>query len=116
MSGSMETQIATARRFGARPQLPQPDEKAGVATNVKHERPINGLRHPPTPGTSGWFLWAGGEPSSDPDYFVPLHIAHLESWCPQVVPYLGLPPGWRFLIDEGYEDVWYDASLLVQDH
>ena len=24
----------------------------------------------------------------------------------------GLPPGWRFLIAPGHEDVWYDGSLL----
>ncbi|WP_459213513.1 immunity protein Imm33 domain-containing protein [Paraburkholderia caribensis] len=29
------------------------------------------------------------------------------------MPYLGLPPGWRFLIAEGYEDVWEDAKLLT---
>ena len=26
--------------------------------------------------------------------------------------FLGLPPGWRFLIADGFEDVWYDAKLL----
>ncbi|WP_459166268.1 hypothetical protein [Sinorhizobium meliloti] len=23
-----------------------------------------------------------------------------------------MPPGWRFLIANGYEDVWYDETLL----
>jgi len=30
-----------------------------------------------------------------------------------MIEYLGLPVGYRFLIDnEWYEDVWYDESLL----
>lgn len=28
---------------------------------------------------------------------------------------LGLPPGWRFLLADGYEDVWEDASLPILD-
>ncbi len=27
---------------------------------------------------------------------------------PEVLPYLALPPGWRFLIADGYEDGWFD--------
>jgi hypothetical protein len=30
---------------------------------------------------------------------------------PEVVPFLALPPGWRFLLDENY-DVWFDVTLL----
>ena len=49
--------------------------------------------------------------SDDPDFFVPLHGKHLTEWALMVLPYLGLPPGWRFLITEGYEDVWEDPGL-----
>jgi len=48
----------------------------------------------------------------DPDFFVPLHVEHLDEWCPGAVKYLGLAPGWRFLFAEGYEDVWEDTELL----
>ncbi len=45
-------------------------------------------------------------------FFVPLHVEHLGEWCPEAVPYLALPPGWRFLLAPDYEDVWFDATLL----
>ena len=37
---------------------------------------------------------------------------HLNQWFAIVMPYLGLPEGWRFLITEDYEDVWEDLELL----
>ena len=74
--------------------------------------PLNGLRHPPEQGTSGWFIWEGNSLSQDADFFASMHIEHLIDECPAVLPYLGLAPGWRFQIAPGYEDVWYDQALL----
>ena len=40
------------------------------------------------------------------------HVSHLRARCPEVEKYLGLGPGWRFIFDETYEDVWFDELLL----
>jgi hypothetical protein len=86
--------------------------KCGVARNVEGSGvPLHGLRHPPEGDTTGWFFWVR-EFSSDSDFFIPLHVAHLGDWRPEVLPYLGLPPGWRILLAPGHEDVWFDANLL----
>lgn len=109
----LSAQRAVCARLGV-PHVPCAG-KVGIALNVSTgEQPVNGLRHPPTKDTSGWFLWAGQELGDDPDFFVPLHVEHLMQWCPVALPYLGMPPGWRFLIAPGYEDVWEDTSLLDQ--
>jgi len=50
--------------------------------------------------------------SDDPDFFVSLHVEHLGEWCPAIVDYLALPPGFRVLLAPGVEDVWFDESLL----
>jgi hypothetical protein len=85
----------------------------GVSRNIKDGIwPINGLRHPQEGDTTGWYIWAGEDFSTDDDFFVPLHVKHLEEWCPAVIKYLGLAPGWRFLLANDYEDVWQDLSLL----
>lgn len=105
------------RRFGAMPELPVAETKLGISENVKSgSLTINGLRHPPTESTCGWYIWAGEEISEDPEFFLPLHVSHIEDWCPEVLQYLALPPGWRFQIAPGYEDVWYDESLLTVDN
>lgn len=49
---------------------------------------------------------------SDNEFFAPLHVEDLPEWCPVVLPYRGLPPGWRFQLASGHEDVWEDAGLL----
>nr|WP_220032582.1 hypothetical protein [Komagataeibacter xylinus] len=41
------------------------------------------------------------------DFFVPLHTRHIPHWCKIVIPYLGLAPGWRFIVTPDYEDVWH---------
>jgi hypothetical protein len=90
------------------------DLKVGVSEEVMQGvLPINGLRHPPQGDTTGWYIWAGGEiPQDDDDFFKPLHAIHLIERCPDIIKYLGLPPGWRFLVAPDYEDVWQDSSLL----
>ena len=105
-------QAAVCARQGVSPEPPSPFLKAGVGLSTLGRQPINGLRHPPESGTSGWFLWAGEELSSAPDFFQPVHVLHLSERWPEVLPYLALPPGWRFLVAPGQEEVWFDASLL----
>jgi hypothetical protein len=115
--GSMEPsreQLAVCERFRVTPATPAKGSRLGAAWNVRDgsDWPLNGLRHPPEQGTNGWYLWRGVTLSQADDFFQPLHTEHLADWSPEVLPYLALPPGWRFLLAPGCEDVWYDASLL----
>lgn len=73
--------------------------------------PIHGLRHPPEGRTSGWYIWSG-ELSDAEDFFKPLHHEHFAQRWPELTHLLDLPPGSRFLVAPGQEDVWDDASLL----
>lgn len=91
------------------------NKKIGIAKNVfAGVLPINGLRHPETEDTAGWYIWAGGDIPNDSNFFEPIHILHLKERLPLVLKYLGLPPGYRFQIDDtGYEDIWFDEALLT---
>lgn len=99
-------------RFGATPNPPSSDLKLGIALGTLGQVPINGLRMPSDAGTCGWFIWSGEEFSEAEDFFEPLHVSHLEERLPEVLPYLALPEGWRFLLAESHEDVWFDSGLL----
>jgi len=74
--------------------------------------PFHALRHPPD-NYSGWFLWTGEWNDSD-DFFKPIHAMHLLEYRPMILKYLGLPAGYRIIIDDnGHEDIWLDESLLL---
>ena len=112
-AGSVNPQLAVCQRFHTKYFGCDQMLKVGISRNVREGlRPLNGLRLKPEGETSGWYIWAGEQFSEAPDFFVPLHVSHLITWAPQAMPYLGLPPGWRFLVTDGYEDVWEDPYLL----
>lgn len=107
--------LAICAKYGAECLPVDPFLKIGIAEDVKSGLlPINGLRHLPVGDTTGWYLWAGQEPKRDADYFRPLHLDHLDEWCPGLQKFMGLPPGWRFQVAPDHEDVWFDPTLLVE--
>jgi len=105
-------QLRVCAESGVAPVAVRDDEKLGIASNVRTGLlPINGVRNRPQGGTCGWYIWAGEEQSTDPDFFQPLHVAHLEDWCKLALPFLLLPPGWRFLVTGEHVDVWFDPQV-----
>ena len=107
-----EAQKRVCDRFAADYAPSDAALKVGIALATLGQEPINGLRHSPEGDTTGWYIWGGQEPSSANDFYQPLHVAHLTELLPAIVPYLGLPSGWRFQVAKDHEDVWFDASLL----
>src|SRR5450432_2309768 len=93
--------------------VPAPLEiKSGFALATKGLQPVNGLRHYPENGTTGWYIWCGEAFSKNPDFFAPVHTSHIYESYPELKKLLGLPPGYRFLLDGDYLDVWFDPTLL----
>ena len=107
-------QSAVCERFGVECHPSEPHSKLGVALATLGQQPLNGLRHKPEGDTTGWYVWGGQELSSADDFFQPVHVEHLDKILPAIIPYLGLPAGWRFQIALGHEDVWFDAMLLSE--
>jgi hypothetical protein len=88
-----------------------PEWVSGFASQAKGRTPLNGLRHPAAPGTTGWYLWCGEDSSEAKDFYQPLHTKHLYEYFPLAAKLLGLPPGYRFLLAGEYLDVWFDPKL-----
>ena len=106
-----EAQKSICEKQGVEPVFPDGNEKLGIAISTIGKKPINGLRHPAENGTCGWYLWCGEELSEDPDFFKPLHVNHINEYLPLIEKYLALPVGYRFLVTETYEDIWFDETL-----
>jgi hypothetical protein len=111
--GVIDRQLAVCRKYGAEFSPPPSDAIFGYAFATREkDGPTNGLRHPPEKGTSGWYIWEGQTFSDADDFFQPMHIEHVPDECPEALDFLALPPGWRFLVDGDYVDVWFDKTLL----
>ena len=47
------------------------------------------------------------------DFFTPIQVRDLGDYVPNLLPFLSLPPGFRFLTDtRGHHKAWFDGSLL----
>lgn len=112
MKNIQELQKTTCEKYNLN-YIPSPENlKIGISKNtVTGAYPLHGLRHNIDGGTTGWYIWSG-EWSDDPHFFEPLHVFHLERRCPELLKYLGFPPGTRFLIMKDHQDIWTDPSLL----
>jgi hypothetical protein len=106
------TQRQLCDKYGVEFCPVDPYSKLGFAMRTQGKIPINGVRLRPAVGTNGWFIWCGTETSEDADFYAPLHAAHLLERCSEAMPFLGLPPGYRFLTSGDYVDVWFDAAVL----
>jgi hypothetical protein len=114
MNSVSDAQMKVCLRFKASYLASNDHLKVAISRNFdKHKFPINGLRHSPEGDTTGWYIWSGEELLDDPRFFVPIHTSHLRDRCPGVLNYLGLGPGWRFLLAPAHEDVWFDPKILV---
>lgn len=98
-------QEQTCNKYGL-PMHP-PEEMVAIALDTLHKTPIYGTRVKlPEGGTISWFIHCG-EYSAASDFYQALHTSHLKEELPEVVKYLFLPEGAKFIIDRGgYEDVW----------
>ncbi|QEG30010.1 hypothetical protein GobsT_48100 [Gemmata obscuriglobus] len=111
MEPLQELQQRICRTYGAGFEPPAPGSKVGLAIPTLDRIPIHGVRLAPTDTTCGWYIYAGGEWSDAADFYQPLCVEHMADYCRLAVPFLGLPPGWRFMIDgQGFIDVWQDAE------
>lgn len=108
-------QMAVCKMHNAIYDPPHPNSMTGISFDYDFSiMPINGLRHPPYKNTNGWFIWASTDFPNRDESFDSIHYAHLPDSYPLIAKFLCLPPGWRFLTDGAYEDVWFDPALLAQ--
>ena len=107
-------QKAICEKYGSAFVPPDPELKIGIALETLKLSPVYGTRLKKENGTTGWYIYAGENSyTEDPDFYKPVCSVLIADYCPIVEKYLGLEPGFRFIIDQnGYEDAWKDKTLL----
>jgi hypothetical protein len=62
---------------------------------------------------SGWIVYAS-DSEEDTAEFVGIHTDHLAQTHPAVARHLALPVGWRFAVEPGSEQAWFDAEVKAE--
>lgn len=107
-----ELQQEICRKYKSKFEPLGTDEIVAVALQTLGQKPITAERIFLQEGENvSWFIYCG-EHSQEADFYQPVHWHHLKEILPEILPYLGLSQGFRFIIDnEGYEDVWFENNL-----
>ncbi|MNM71117.1 hypothetical protein D3C81_827710 [compost metagenome] len=107
-AGPIPEQAKVCKRYDVSPRAPE--DRVAIALGTLKDNPIYGVRVKlPEDGTVSWFFYCG-EYSDAEDFYQVIHTRHLQEELPEVMNYLYLPEGSKFIIDrEGYEDVWFEA-------
>ena len=86
------------------------DDLIAVAMNTLEQEPLVGLRHRVNSAAEpSWYIYAG-ELQSDAQFEI-VTVKQLQDILPEVLPYLALDVGYRFMIDQDdYEDVWKEGD------
>lgn len=107
MKAYIEEQKLLCEEFDSAYVVVNADDLVAVAIESLKQDPIVGIRKLPEAGeTVAWYIY-GGELDLEQDSFETISVAELEKLNPDLIPYLALETGFRFMIDQDeYEDVW----------
>jgi hypothetical protein len=109
----MNTDETICRLYSENYSPVEDDQTVGISKINQKLYPINGERTKIIGIFSGWMIWFGSEIPQGKTNFESMCKVHLKNKIPLIIPYLSLPPGYRFMIDDkGFEDIWYDEKLL----
>ncbi len=72
--------------------------------------PVEGVRYPSPSHMTGWWLTTDNY-NGDVDTLQSVHFRHIVEKRPELAIYMGLKPGYRFLLGGKDEHVWFDEKV-----
>ena len=111
LAALIEEQQLLCEEFGSAYVEVSGDDVVAVAVQTLNKDPIVGLRKKAEGDEQvAWYIYGGEQVSSDADFEI-MAVRELQDIAPEVLPYLALDQGFRFMIDaDDYEDVWKEGQ------
>ena len=111
LAALIEEQQLLCEEFGSAYVEVSGDDVVAVAVQTLNKDPIVGLRKKAEGDEQvAWYIY-GGELGEDDVNFETMTVRELQDILPDVLPYLALEEGYRFMIDaEDYEGVWKEGD------
>ena len=113
MRSTIELQKDICKRFGATHFACSDDQFVYFALESKGYLPVNGERVRGKGEESGWYIWCGAHKKDSEAFFQKVSVYELSEMVPLAYAFLGLPPGFKFLIAGGHQRAWLDENLLA---
>jgi hypothetical protein len=101
-------------KIGVTPSFPAFNQMIAISKGVYEGLPTEAVRYPSPVHMSGWWLTTDLYNEKIESMMI-VHYYHVAFKRPDVVKYLALPFGYRFLVGAGNDDVWYDPKTLVSE-
>jgi hypothetical protein len=106
----IQEQKLLCEEFGSQYIEVKGDDVIAVAVDTLQKEPLVGIRKKAESENVSWFIY-GGELAADLESFEMMTVRELQDILPDVLPYLALDIGYRFMIDQDdYEDVWKEGD------
>ncbi|MDM1486661.1 MULTISPECIES: hypothetical protein [Acinetobacter] len=111
LAALIEEQQLLCEEFGSAYVEVSGDDVVAVAVQTLNKDPIVGLRKKAEGDEQvAWYIY-GGELGEEDANFETMTVRELQDILPDVLPYLALEEGYRFMIDaDDYEDVWKEGD------
>jgi hypothetical protein len=105
-------QIEVCKEFNASPIFPIFTQKIVISEGVYEGLTTEAVRYPSPDHMTGW--WLSTELyNGDTKSLNPVHYYHIAFKRPDILKYLALPFGYRFIINQEQEkDVWFDSKVV----
>lgn len=106
-------QHEVCERFGAPFTPPRADQMVAVSVGVYEGDPVQGVRYHAPDHMTGWYATTARF-NGDTRTLTVEHLYHLTAKRPDLARYVALPPGYRFDMTGGSDDVWFDVGVAAE--
>jgi hypothetical protein len=106
-------QKETCEQHKVSPVPPYPDQMIVVSDGVLEGDPVEGVRYPSPDHMSGWWLTTS-KYNGNSDSLKTEHAYHVYEKRPDLIKFLALPHGYRFMENKEKHDIWFDEKAAVQ--
>ncbi len=98
------------KKFHVQPLFPLFNQKIVISVGVYEGLDVEAVRYPSPDHMTGWWLTTELY-NGNTDSLNVVHYYHLAFSRPDIIKYLALPFGYRFIKDKEY-DIWFDDNVL----
>jgi len=106
----LQSQMTMCNKYSSKFLFPRINQKIVISDGIRDEYPIEGVRYESPEHMSGWWLTSNLYDGNIVS-LKQIELHELILMRPELIKYLALDNGFRFILDKNGEDVWFDKDI-----